>query len=1042
MERINPCKDVFWLLDVETSDGSGSRFCSRPFAAGGSVYRPFIMEIESCCSGFRAGGVVGNTSLKISLADPLSTEKNRIFDLEEAEGLYGKAADLALFLKDRDGLAGADDIILMDRLIIEEVNIQPDRVTLSLTDPLDFIAEKPILRTLTRLDIHYLEQGDDISFPVIIGRVETCPLIPIPSRRLSSPSMKLAREFTPEDISLTLNDASGLPEKGTLQVGDEVLEYRTRDEISGIAGSEASPLLRSEPGYHPEGTGVRLIPEEGLRFVAADHACHSISQLKAGGRPLSGVQVSIDDSDLAGRNVSIITLDRFPAFVRHGAGISGIRINGVTHPESWEIDGSNTSLYPGRALDEHGDATSASLSPSHPDLALKFTGDLSGHAKRLGAICGAFLEVRYYSPTPPRGNYHLELTLDRGEEHLAVSFPWPETSASLASVPEQSVSVASSGDSQPAPEYPFPVNAMNVCFDDVSGEEDVGGENILWKNSHRAKDGDFGLYAESFSGPGVTENRNSLEFTFSRKAMEDGAAEIAGVTFYMVMDSGGTPPKDVLAEARISDKYNGSILFNTDSVTRRYGIDIPGDNLVFSDLTDPLTSFRISAPDGSYIRIYEAWLEIRYRLNGPEQFFQNVAGQFDVLLSEMEIELPTPMISHRVDMSGLVLANGGWDFFDGVTPLELTLSLVGNGGEIHITDVALITEYRPRNGAELEEDLTASVQGLPLNGALAENPADAVTALLVHPAFGEFTDDDLDNVSFNAVKDELESEGIISSHRFASRIQFPNALKTILREAGIRLVHDSGQFRLLPPVYDFNAVGALQAFSYPVDKSLLLDIPELATDDLGNRRFQTTFPLTSIHLERGDRVKIDYDGLGLENALGEVASMEIVEPDVAELSIRLAQAGTSCSEFDSQNRILRLFEGEAILFVMGNRVCARLEPSGDLRIMGELIIDGFTPVLQEQPVCLEETEGQIRFGVPEGENFLALFAIDQDGNLLAAGHVYEGMNMDSVSLDACCGNFESGGDPCFGFSLDRSKPVLYVKSSDAAILLCGEIIEL
>jgi hypothetical protein len=1045
-ERVLPSKDVFYLFEMVFPE-EVRRFSTRPLICGGQEYEPVILGVKSFSQDISPDGMLGRSEVVVELADGAAVE-DAISTTINLLGLEGCQCRLGVLFMDAEKTATLQDVIWLGEFMVNEVDYAPTFIRLYLLDPLTFYSGREMVRVLGRDALPGLSPGEHFVPSVIFGKNEGCPVPLFPYSNAPQKKFSLVGELEPEAQSLRLDDVASLPPLGTLQVGVEVLGYRGTDRLLGTVGSEGSPLIRPQPGYHQDGAPVRFLPEEGLFFLVADHPCKGVSDVRANGRPVPEDEFSLVTATLKGRQACFLRLDRWPVYARNASGASLLRFDGLRTPDSWIVKDTSSSLHTDRAVDGFPGITAARLDSDHSMMSLCFRESLKGGAQCFGALTRAFIEVQYFASGSLQNRASVMLRVAKGGAEKELSLPLPERESSVAILPEERLSVSGAATGENAATTVFPQNSCIVPFDEVQGESVLGGGNYRWKDSANAKDGHFGSYTVNFAGPSVFSNAEPLILRLRRRPMLDSAATLAGIHFHAVMDSNGTSLKDVRLAIRLADRFNGAANFRVDGQKREYVYEVPLAGVTFEQLVDSVTDFRIEVPDGTALRIYESWLEILYRLKPPLTDSGAPPAPFEMegLLSQRSIELPTQQVSHCLEITEMVMAGGGWEFFRGdESGPVIEMDFSGSEGSVHISDVALLLEYRPLVGEVMAERLTATVEGLCENGVLLRNPADVVHYILTGKEFMDFPSDRVDEDSFNSMREHLTSAGLVCDIYLSQRRTVRELLLGVLKEAGIRLVCESGKFRLLGKPFIPSELGESHEVSFSFSEPLLLEPePVVHVEDEAvenGPRASLLLPLNCIHMERGDRVSVSCSSSNLDGATGEIIRCGMPEPDLVELQTLLTGWGSVCWRYDEGTFLWRLKFGRAMVFSICGKTVARLEKNGDLFLLGE----GREHTLDEdhlpEPVQFDPVSRRLLFGAGTGSDYMLVFAIDADGNLLTRGEVVEKHLPVGLTSDAFYKSIHYGEEYYFVISLDLRTCLLSAARSTAAISLRGEIIE-
>lgn len=824
-ERAADSKNVFWIAELVAPDGL-RRFCSRPLALGAMRFEPRIIGVKSFVKEMDGNGRCGPARLILEISNEGGES---VQEIAERHGVENLTIRMGVLFMDEIGNAAAADIIWLGDFKTCAAEFLPSLTRLVLVDPLTYFGARPLLRI-----------KDSEPLPVILGRVERCPL------RLISPTpqglfeRRLDGELTPEAITLRLNDASGLPPFGALQVGDEVLMYQEVDKASQTVGSMQSPLQRPNAGYHSNGAPVRFIPEGGLRFAAADHKCKSIENIRADNFPVDDAAIVIEEYE--GREVSAARLEQWTCLVRHASGASQIVFDGSRSMGAW-IAENEEELDAERAADEFFIATYAPLNENNSRLSLRFGENLSNGEKRFGILTRAFLETHYSASRPTASHAALKIGIKKG---------------------------------------------------------------------------------------GVSQT--------------------------------------------------SVLLF-------------------------------------------------------PERYFSADEG-----------DSGSPVIAQRMDITDMALGGGGWEFFCGGEDAPIAeIELSGEGSDARIADVALVLEYRPRVSETILDNMMADVEGLCADGSLIRNPADAVRHLLTNPDFLGLPAEAIDDASFQSLRAELEAKGFFYDARIIRPQSIARAIENILSAADFRLAHEGKGFRFLPAMGHPSALGEMRSAAFDISSALILNeepplrIPSRDSSSLGE--IQVRLPLSAIHLERGDRIRLSHAPSRLDEAFGEIARWSLAEPDCIEIGISLATAGTALWQHDTETLLWRQAYQPALIFYIRGRAVARLERCGDLVLLGEAWEGALDEEPLENPIEYDAAHGVIYFGAGGDGDYSALFAIDADGNLLTRREIWEHQNPPTIEPADYIQCLPFEGEDVLNVSLDLLTIIMTARRESAALRLTGEIIE-
>lgn len=1045
-ERKNTSKDVFWLLDLELPDGI-KRFASRSLKLGDRIYEPGLMNIKTFSQKMPKGKSRGISDVVLELINSPLSGVERLQFVDNLIGLAGREGTVSILFQDDAEITGVDDIILLGDFRISKVEFSPSLARISLIDPLSLYSEKEFCRKADIIMLPGLtpETANEFYLPLALGKIENYPLILLPFVKALDWNTRIIGELTSEAVFAEIEDVSQLPERGKVQVGDEVMEYRFVDRIKGQIGSTQSPLIRPEAGYHADGTTVRFVPDEGIFYLVADHSCKSVTRVSSNGRLLDEGEYAIQSQTLDDREVCEVHLERYPCIVQNASGVSVLHMDGLGYPGCFNAMEGGTALFPERSVDGFPGVTSAILDGAHPDLILQFNEDLANGIRRYGNLVRCGIEVSCLS-SPKSGNRApLYLEVKKDVSNKSINIHWPEEGSLKAVFPKQDLLVSGILDPGGVSPFAFPENSLLVRFDEVFGEEDLGGGNYKWKDSHFAKDDHFGFHTQNFSGSEIGSNDLPLEFKIRRRPMMDEASKPTRAIFHAVMDSYGSPPKDVKLGMRLADRFNGSGLFYVDGQKKEYVYDVPVQDINFEHLIDSVTHFFIRVPDGSALRVYEAWLEIAYTLNPPEidpekvSELQGMEGE----LSGIEIALPTPMICQYMDITEMVKSKGGWDFFSGDENSPLIFISFSVGEEtVHVANVSFILEYRSKVKEIQTSDLTATVEGIHDNCELLQNPADIVRYILTDKNFLDFSESNIDEVSFDKVKTYLSNN---NNHqgRYSKKITLGGVLDEIMEICKIRLLTEAGQFRLLTPLWNPCRLGESLETDDALDENLLLEPEPVITKDKDSslRSVELLTPLEAIHMERGDRISLNHERAMMDRAWGEIFGWEAKSLDRIGLELDLSQTGTIFWEHDENSLLRQISGGKGIVFYINKLAVARLESSGDLFLLGELWEESLQEQVLSSMIEFEETGSRILFGAGEGEIFTSIFALDASGCLLTRGEVVEEYIPPSLISSDFAKSLSWEGEDYIILTADCKTPLLVGERSTGRIYIKGELRE-
>lgn len=253
----------FLVLAVEL-DGGSLFFAATPELLGRDRLLPVVIE----------WGQIGADGTEIVIA---------------AAGLPAEAQDAwwtnraAAVLECAPGMGSVyDGAILADGVIGGEPEEEAGLLRLKLIPPRRRVVAIPDYGLITA-DAWPLaaDSATGRAKPLIVGTVEECPLLPV---RLPA-ATRLTRDAAPGDGQLEVEDAAFLASSGTVRVDGHVYAYAAKS-------ASGNTLLGVDvAGCHRQGTACAQ--DGDTVFLAAGHACASISGLRADGAPTAGAAVDL-----------------------------------------------------------------------------------------------------------------------------------------------------------------------------------------------------------------------------------------------------------------------------------------------------------------------------------------------------------------------------------------------------------------------------------------------------------------------------------------------------------------------------------------------------------------------------------------------------------------------------------------------------------------------------------------------------------------------------------------------------------------------------
>lgn len=313
--RFAPVAVLLWLLDL-IGPGLVLRVANRAALFDGIEFLPLLAGAPEWSmephGDFGPGGLVV-TRASVHLADDASLSPPLRESLLRAP-LSEFSATLRLAWLDAAGSADPEDAVTFLHGAPVALRREPGALVLDLVDDLTARAARPVLR-----DFAALAASDPalsaslvqrVSLPLVFGVHDRLPLasfVPGAQARLAAP-------LAVDDPQAFLDSLDGFPASGVAQIGGELVQYDAVDTAALALGTVADPLVRLDtPEPHASGSLVRARPAGGFAWLVADHPCASVSDPEAGGLPIPPGTWSADLLDLAGVDVQLLRLDRFPS---------------------------------------------------------------------------------------------------------------------------------------------------------------------------------------------------------------------------------------------------------------------------------------------------------------------------------------------------------------------------------------------------------------------------------------------------------------------------------------------------------------------------------------------------------------------------------------------------------------------------------------------------------------------------------------------------------------------------------------------------------
>jgi hypothetical protein len=819
--RQSRSHDVAWLAELDWDNEVG-RYSSRPVSVGGTAYRPILAAIQGLRllmpSAIPDGGA-GGGAVKLELVNTFEEGSERFELKADGQNLEGRTVRLGFIFLDPALVLTPGDIIWIQTYQIEAVVLGSDKAVLQLRESPMLAGRRLIGRTLLpTLDPALSAVAAGRMIPLVFGRIERSPLIPFRVGRRGY--LRLALQG--EDRTVSVEDASVFPDVGTVQIDDERLTYVVVDRVNRTLGRSDSPVVRTAPARHHAGSAVDWIPENGFEYLVADHPCHSVGPIYAGERVVDPTWYSRVTEQLGGRTVEKVVFPLLPSEIAYGSTAQTRRIDGREDENRWGAGAGNGAESPLSAVDAGSQATSAVLAAGKTPLEIEYRGDLSVGASIYGAMTRCRLAVDFSASE--RWSVANEITVEvgRGGDSHSMILNRPPLSENQMTFPAHSHAdtirdlLADTRDL-----FEIAQQSLVVNFDQATAP---GGG---WTECGRAIDNDLGSLSQNTTagGPRVT---SPLALRLLRRPLgSSAAAGLEAIEFraHLATDEGA----GILAalDATIAGKYVNSWTVQAGPTPQSFVCAITASGLTVEDLTAGGTEFAIRSLDGRQVKVFGAWLVLKYRplvAGSGRTAAQWRSGAVEAA-SPVPVLLPTKSYRQEFDLTEFVQAHGGWAFFAPQSS-ERPYVRVGFGAdddptEVRISAIGFEVEYTPRTGVEVFDRFEATVEGIAQAGELIVNPADIIQWLVTNEAGLGWEVETLDQASFTATRAWLEARGWHLSRRLGVALPAFSLLEGVAQESGCRLYWEAGRLRLRPLPTILLASDAAAT----LDSSLILTAP-------------------------------------------------------------------------------------------------------------------------------------------------------------------------------------------------------------------------
>jgi hypothetical protein len=848
-ERESTGNSIYWILEIDWPDATRS-YSSRQLQLGERTYQPWLLDVgamrlELARHFEQNTGVADHVSVRLLKAADSGEGLGELLERYDAEGLGCRIGTL---FQDRQHQATLDDIIWLQEFVIEEVVLGTLHVEFRLED----LSSSKGLRKVGRRNPEQDASGSSREYtgeilPIVFGRVADCPLVPLHVGART----RLRKDLVATDTVAHVESVAEFSPQGTLQIGDELISFVAVDADARTLGTPESPLVRLQPSYHRNSAVVRQVPAGGFEFLVADHPCAAVGDLKADGAPVEPDQYNAVVGELGGAVVQKVVFPVLPTKAEYASATTVLPVTGATFEGCWATGSGNSAMEAFRAYDPNRLSTAATVSREAPALEVEFRGDLSQGQSRYGELVGARLGIVYFASQRWHSNNVIRLGVRKGalEKWDTLVRASSEEVASYAAEHTHRETIEHRVSDSRVLFAMQPLSDI-ISFDSVEGERTLENGNAYWANAATAHDGDFSSFTQNFSGPDLEECREPLRFKVKRKPNDDAGVRLTQVSFQVHMDSAGTAAKDVEITVQLGDKYRGTTTVPVDSTPRTYAYSVAVQDVTCADMVSEQTHFSVCVPDGTLVRVYEAWVEVHYtlQLKGQTQALgQERLGRIEKA-EPLETVIPTPRYEQRLDVTELTRAAGGWAFFAPSGETYPTIRVEFGSGfdtaKLYVLDVFWEIEYREKVGTRLVEQLSAEVEGLSENGVVVENPADVISLMIRDERFLGLGETAVDSETFGAARAKLAERGYSFARRISRSHEVRELLAGAAHEARSRLFSEQGKYKLVFSEKHLSANEAVFDFSDAVRLNAVIEQTFMPTRTLINRLnvfFQTDY---------------------------------------------------------------------------------------------------------------------------------------------------------------------------------------------------------
>jgi len=423
-------QDIVWVLTVKWPDADVT-YAHRAVTLSDAGALPATLLAPGRLQPFsgdklgsaRLSPLTGRLELSLALDGTESPSVRQRLVSADPEGLEVKWG--VVFL-DAAQMAGLSDAVVLFHGMIERAKVARLALELACLDWVAVRGRKPFGRAFTRDDLPVPDSPmEGRMAPWILGSLDEVELL----EWRAGQSLRLVSDVKPGDTSIAFQSVEDLPPVGTVQVGDERIDYDVVDRDQNRIGSKTIPLRRTESAYHDAGSAARLVPAGGFEWLVAGHACRSVGAVWAEGLPIDASDYAAATETWQGETIQKIVMSKWPVQVLHESYISSVSFNGKAKPGVWSVESGTTAINAANALDSFPEETAAELNSAAKTLKAKWRGELVSGAKRYGIFESARLLARVGADRvwEPTTAFRLIFRKGADEASAALARPLPES---------------------------------------------------------------------------------------------------------------------------------------------------------------------------------------------------------------------------------------------------------------------------------------------------------------------------------------------------------------------------------------------------------------------------------------------------------------------------------------------------------------------------------------------------------------------------------------------------------------------------------------